>query len=147
MSGDDDLFKDFLVEDLFEPEQRLASKRDTESGTLGYRYPIWFTACSHEKITYKLTSPGSKEKGSDYVRFAALATASRPELESHPQLKYLAGSVVKYLQNFHQHKLELEVQSHVCWDTIIIVLTHILMCHTCINTHHTCFETHTNDVV
>lgn len=111
---DDDGFKDFMVDELYVPEYQQAVRKDKESCTLGYRYPIWFSACSYQKLNHKVAAPGLKEKQSDFVKLGSLP-------ENNPDLQYLPDSLVKYLQNFKYKSLGLEVRNF-CVPCVTCVL-------------------------
>lgn len=110
MEGKDDLFSGLDFEEFFGPEHNSSVKRDRESNTLGYRYPIWFAACRHKEIKYKLASPGSIENRTQFVMLQSLSDPQ--STATHPELKYLPHFLVKYLQKFHHLELDLPVSDN-----------------------------------
>ena len=77
-----------------------ANKRCLANSSMGIRFPIWSCACSHQDFKYRLTSPGSRAKTTDYIMLASLSLSDSAEILRHPNLKYLTDHIVKYLRNF-----------------------------------------------
>ncbi len=112
-NGDDEL-KNFVLDEFDQPERHRETRKDADSNTMGLRYPIWMTACSHKQIHYQLAAPGTREKDTEFVNLGALSQPMKEDkmttLQRHPYLKYLSSQVVRYLQNFHYVKLGLQVR-------------------------------------
>jgi hypothetical protein len=95
----------FVLKELHQPEEQLAKKRGFDSNTMGLRFPIWLAACNHTKFTYTLTSPGNRERETDFVKLQSLASKTSSARSRHEPLKFLVHHIVKYLQNFHSTSL------------------------------------------
>ena len=105
----DDLFVDFVFEDLQKPQQDLEKKRGFETNTMGLRFPIWAAACSFQDFNTSLAVPGQEAKGTAYIRLPSLSNPQSKEIQNHPDLKYLADHIVKYLRNFHSDEINIPV--------------------------------------
>lgn len=103
----------FFWEEMHIPEAELAKKRGFDSNTMGLRYPIWYAACFHHHFEFKLVSPGTRQKGTDFVKLASLDLATSNAITRHPDLVFLAAPLAKYLQNFHHMALDIPV-SFLC---------------------------------
>ena len=100
MSVMDSNLANFVLEDL-----DLAGARETknslDSNTMGIRFPIWFAACNADTMEYNLAVPGSRKKATDVLRLASL---SGDQCKRHPDLKFLAEHILKYMKDFeHGH--------------------------------------------
>jgi hypothetical protein len=119
LKGDDGDFADCDLADFFVPEYNLSVRKDREASTLGYRYPIWFTACRHKEIQHKLASPGSLEKKTQFVMLQSLSDPTSTAVLAHPDLKYLPYYLVKYLQKFQNEALDLPVSTVTMLYTLV----------------------------
>lgn len=102
----------FVLKELHQPEEQVAKKRGFDSNTMGLRFPIWLAACNHTKFTYTLTSPGNRERETDFVKLQSLASKTSSARSRHEPLKFLVHHIVKYLQNFHSTALP--VTAYMC---------------------------------
>ena len=136
----DDLFVDFVFEDLQKPQQDLDKKRGFETNTMGLRFPIWAAACSFQDFNTCLAVPGQEAKGTAYIRLPSLSNPQSKEILNHPDLKYLADHIVKYLRNFHSNEINIPVSASPCVLTCMEVFpwySHTCIC-TCMYNVHTC---------
>jgi hypothetical protein len=104
---------DFVPEDVYAPEEKLAQRRGLESNTTGLRYPIWFAACSYKKIKHTFKAPGTRQKETDFIKLATLDNPSSPSLTNHSELKYLSEALAQYMYNFQEHLVE-EASDFTC---------------------------------
>ncbi len=115
------LFEDFFEEELDAPKTALFKKRGLDNSTMGLKFPIWLAACTHNEISYKLTSHGKAAKGSAFIRLPSLSLASYQAQLSHQHLEKLSDHIVKYLQNFQSEFLQIPVSHtqavHMCTCT------------------------------
>jgi hypothetical protein len=101
--GTEGYMEDFVLEDMYTPEEKVAQRRGLESNTTGLRYPIWFAACSYTKIVHTFKAPGTNKKESGFVKLATCDSPESPACQSHPHLRFLAEALAHYLDNFHGH--------------------------------------------
>ncbi len=112
--SEEDFFA-FNRTDLEAPEQAKSKKRGLDNSTMGVKFPIWFAACRYREIRTKFTSPGRTNLDSAWVKLESLSVMNSAAMKADSQLQKLPDHIVKYLQNFHSHQLDIPVQDqHMC---------------------------------
>lgn len=109
-SQDDDLFRNFALDELDLPDQMISRKRGLESQTMGLRFPMWFTACHHMEFLYRLCSEGVASKNSDMIRLASLSNPASAAMQANKDLAKLAAHLTKFLQEQYHEVLAIPVR-------------------------------------